>query len=132
MTNDDNLRESSKVRYFLFIYFSVYACHSRANLPKEKAVTVCESSLIPNKICEGNSLHFSLRPKGKVKGFPLARNSLLLLGLLLRTINVVVTTTQYLILFLLSPKMEIIPIDSDDDEENDDKALDLLFKREVL
>ena len=58
----------SKVSYFVAIYFSVYACHSRANLPKGKAVSVCEISLNPNKICEGNSLNFSLSTKGKVKG----------------------------------------------------------------
>ena len=69
----------SKVSYFVAIYFSVYACHSRANLPKEKAVSVCEISLNPNKIGEGNSLNFSLSIKGKVKGFPLARNSLVIL-----------------------------------------------------
>ena len=71
----------SKVSYFVAIYFSVYACHSRANLPKGKAVSVCEISLHPNKICEGNSLNFSLstkgKVKGKVKGFPLAQNSLM-------------------------------------------------------
>ena len=81
MTSDDNFRGSSKVSYFLVIYFLMYACHSRANLPKEKAVSVCERSLISNKVCEGNSLHFSLntkgKTKGKVKGFPLAQNSLL-------------------------------------------------------
>ena len=44
------------------IYFLVYACHSRANLPKGKAASVCEISPNPNKICEGNSLTFSLRP----------------------------------------------------------------------
>ena len=81
MRSDDNLRGSSKVSYFVAIYFSVYACHSRANLPKGKVVSVCEISLSPNKICEGNSLNFSLstkgKVKGKVKGFPLARNSLI-------------------------------------------------------
>ena len=51
---------SIKVSYFVAIYFSVYACHSRANLPKGKAVSVCEIYLNPNKICEGNSLNFSL------------------------------------------------------------------------
>ena len=67
MTSDKNLRGSSKVSYFLVIYFSMYACHSRANLPKEKAVSVCESSLSPNKICEGNSANFSLSAKGKLR-----------------------------------------------------------------
>ena len=68
---------SSKVSNFVAIYFPVYACHSRANLPKGKAVSVCEISLNPNKMCEGNSLNFSLSTKGKVKGFLLARNSLM-------------------------------------------------------
>ena len=72
---------SSKVSYFVALYFLVYACHSRANLPKGKAVSVCEISPNPNKICEGNSLNFSVSTKGKVrgkvKGFPLARNSLI-------------------------------------------------------
>ena len=68
---------SIKVSDFVAIYFPVYAFHSRANLPKGKAVSVCEISLNPNKMCEGNSLNFSLSTKGKVKGFPLARNSLL-------------------------------------------------------
>ena len=67
---------SSKVSYFVAIYFSVYACHSRANLPKGKAVSVCEISPNPNKICEGSALIFSFctkgKVKGKVKGFPLA------------------------------------------------------------
>ena len=62
-------------------YFLVYACHSWANLPKGKAVSVCEISLNPNKICEGSALIFSFctkgKVKGKVKGFPLARNSLI-------------------------------------------------------
>ena len=48
--------------------------------PREK-LTVCVSFLSPNKICDGNflnfSLTFSLSTKGKVKGFPLARNSLI-------------------------------------------------------
>ena len=73
MTSDNNLRGSSKVSYFLVIYFSMYACHSRANLPKEKAISVFESSLSPNKICEGNSLIFSLSAMGIVKGFPFAQ-----------------------------------------------------------
>ena len=48
--------------------------------PREK-LSVCVSFLSPNKICYGNflnfSLNFSLSAKGKVKGFPLARNSLI-------------------------------------------------------
>ena len=48
--------------------------------PREK-LSVCVSFLSPNKICVGNSLNFSLNfslsTKGKVKGFPLARNSLM-------------------------------------------------------
>ena len=64
----------SKVSYFLATYFSVYACHSRANLPKGKAVSVCEISLSPNKICEGNSLTFPLvlreKLREKLRDFP--------------------------------------------------------------
>ena len=65
---------SIKVSYFVAIYFSVYACHSRANLPKGKAVSVCEISLNPNKICEGFSLTFPLvlreKLREKLRDFP--------------------------------------------------------------
>ena len=63
--------------YFNFFSFSIYACHFRENVPKGKVVSVCVSFLSPNKICDGNFLNFSLSTKGKVKGFPLARHSLL-------------------------------------------------------
>ena len=56
----------------------MYACHFRENVPKGKVVSVYVSFLSPNKICDGNFLNFSLSAKGKLKGFPLARNSLLL------------------------------------------------------
>ena len=41
-------------------------------MPKGKVVSVCESSLSLNKICNRNSLSFSLSTKGKVKGIPVA------------------------------------------------------------
>jgi hypothetical protein len=86
MTSDDYLQGSSEVRYFLDIYFSMYACHFERSCTREKFSLSVQIPLTRTKFGKRIPLPFPLKGKikGKLRDFPIARNSLLSRVLLLR------------------------------------------------
>ena len=67
VVNNKNKKNQNRSTIFGVFYFLTNACHPQVNLPKGKAVFVCESSFNPKKLFEGNSLNFSLCAMGKIK-----------------------------------------------------------------
>ena len=58
VVNSKNEKNQNRSDNFGIFYFSVYACHSRVNLPKGKAVSFCESSLHPSTLLKEILLTF--------------------------------------------------------------------------
>ena len=70
VVNNKNQKNQNRSDILGIFFFSVYACHSQVNLPKGKAVSVCESSLNPNTLLEEIFLTFPFVLREELGDFP--------------------------------------------------------------